>query len=211
MLLLPDVQQATSGGTRERFRDQIRKIGGALAYYHDKHGRLPPAVLKDPDGTPIHSWRALILPQLAPYLTIPKRRIDYLFEEPWNSAQNESVATLNPDLYHREAQFDQKGTKSTTKLVAIIDESTLWGKEHFNPPPRLVKDEEKQILLIEIPNPDGLWNEPTDISLNDLFQLIENGVFAHQGTHALFNNGEVTWLSPDDITVQKMRILLTVK
>ncbi|QDT97778.1 hypothetical protein V144x_32600 [Gimesia aquarii] len=211
LLLIPEVQQATSGGTRDRFRDQIRKIGAAFAYYHAEHGCFPPAVFTDPDGASQHSWRALILPQLERSFTHKERRFDYLIDEPWNSAQNESVATQNPDLYHREIRSGQADSPSTTKLVAIIDDSTLWGKGHRNQLPRLVNDEEKQILLIEIPNPDGLWNEPTDISLNELFQLIENGVFAHQGTHALFNNGEVTWLSPDDITVQKMRILLTVK
>lgn len=211
MLLIPDVQQATSGNSTDRFRDQIRKIGAAFAYYHAEHGCFPPAVFTDPDGASQHSWRALILPQLERSFTHEERRFDYLIDEPWNSAQNESVATQNPDLYHREIRSGQADSPNTTKLVAIIDDSTLWGKGHRNQLPRLVNDEEKQILLIEIPNSGGLWNDPIDISLDDLFKLIENGTFENQGTHALYNNGEVTWLSPDDITVQNMRKLLTVK
>lgn len=215
VLLIPDVQQASSGGARERFRDQIRRIGAAFAHYHDEHACRPPAALTDSDGNPTHNWRALILPQMERYFESKDRRVYYLFEDPWNSKQNSAVAALNPDLYHREIRLGQESANITTKLVAIIDDSTLWGKDHLNPHPRFVKDEEKKILLIEIPNPGGLWNEPTDISLADLATLIQSSAFESRGTHALYNNGEVIWLSPEEIaspdflkriTVTKKRI-----
>ncbi|QDU11437.1 DUF1559 domain-containing protein [Gimesia aquarii] len=210
LLLIPDVQQAVNSGPRERFRNQMKAVGLALHQYQDAYGCLPPAALKGEEGTPMHSWRALLLPLLEPYFKTKSRPYGYQFDEPSDSETNQKIASQNPHFYRFIITRDDN-TKRTSKLVAIIDKSTYW-----NPAidcHRLVSGNkaEKRIILMEVPGLKSLWNEPTDFTLDELQTLIEENAFATYGSHVLFDNGEVTWLSPDDITVQKMHKLLNIE
>jgi hypothetical protein len=45
-------------------RSNLRQIYFACRAYSDDFGEFPPAVTLGPDGTPLHSWRALLLPYL---------------------------------------------------------------------------------------------------------------------------------------------------
>ena len=45
-------------------RDHLHAIGSANARYVKVHGHYPPAYVTDEHGTPMHSWRVLILPYL---------------------------------------------------------------------------------------------------------------------------------------------------
>ena len=39
----------------------MQRIGKALHAYHDEHGALPPACLRDAEGKPLHGWRTLLV------------------------------------------------------------------------------------------------------------------------------------------------------
>ena len=51
----------------------------AVANYHDFCGAFPPAVVRDEQGQPIHSWRVLLLP----YPDQMQLYEEYDFQEPW--------------------------------------------------------------------------------------------------------------------------------
>ena len=64
-LLWPIVSRDTrEAGRRSQTRNDLKMIGLALHNYHDAYGVFPPAVLKNDQGTVLHSWRTLILPYL---------------------------------------------------------------------------------------------------------------------------------------------------
>jgi hypothetical protein len=80
---------------QERSQDNLRQLAQAMLRYNDEHGRLPPAVVFDKEGQPLHSWRVLILPYLG------KKALYYQFrlDEPWDSAHNRRLLAAIPDVY----------------------------------------------------------------------------------------------------------------
>jgi len=89
-LLLPAVQKVRESAARS-----MCNLGGvsiALHNYQDVHGALPPAVLRAPDGRPLHSWRVLILPFLGPEENA--LYAEYNLKEGWDSKQNMLVAAV---------------------------------------------------------------------------------------------------------------------
>src|SRR2546421_760485 len=74
----------------------MRRIATALHGYADDHdGRLPPAVLYDQEGRPLHSWRVLILPYLGERALYDEFRLD----EPWDSPHNLALLPRMPNVY----------------------------------------------------------------------------------------------------------------
>ena len=57
---------AMERGTDRRMTDanNLKRLTVALLAYEKAHGRLPPAAVTAKDGTPLLSWRVLILPYL---------------------------------------------------------------------------------------------------------------------------------------------------
>jgi hypothetical protein len=67
----------------------------ALHNYHDKHGRLPPAVVYGEDGKPLHSWRVLLLPFIAQGELYREFKLD----EPWDSPHNLALLPRMPATF----------------------------------------------------------------------------------------------------------------
>src|SRR5947209_4748780 len=63
--------------------------------YHDTHGQLPPAVVYGADGTPLYSWRVLILP----YIEQQELYQQFHLDEPWDSPHNRALLPLMPRTY----------------------------------------------------------------------------------------------------------------
>lgn len=206
ILLLSETKDSYLAGRRDQIRYQMRVIGQGFQKYYHQHGCMPPVLISDSNGIPTHSWRALLLP----YVEFKKSKIDYHFAEPWNSNHNQEVAVQNQDLYSRILDSDQFNGIKNTKLVAVVDDSTIWSQFRTCPFQGDFNDGEKYVVLIEIPNPGGLWNEPADISLEDLIEMIKNSTFSQQGMHVLFSDGEVKWLAPKEITVLNLLNFLQV-
>ena len=94
-VLVPAILSAGRSALRSRCRQQLGRIGEALALYHDEYGRYPPAFVADDQGRPRHSWRVLILPQLG-YRGLYNR---YDFDSNWDSPANlELLSEMGADV-----------------------------------------------------------------------------------------------------------------
>ena len=94
--------------------NRLRAIGLAIIRYADEHGHYPPAYVADEHGTPMHSWRVLILPYLDRLAsdgrggandTYADVYSEYREDEPWNSPHNATLAdrvTAYQCAAHRE-------------------------------------------------------------------------------------------------------------
>ena len=49
---------------RNACRNNLKQLALAMHMYHEQHGSFPPAYVADENGTPMHSWRVLLLPYL---------------------------------------------------------------------------------------------------------------------------------------------------
>ena len=94
-LLLAPVQVATSGATRTKCRDNLKRIGLAMHMYHQTYGVFPPPCLTDENGMPIHSWRVLLLP----FLDEQELYDEYRFDEPWDGPSNSRLHSRMPEIF----------------------------------------------------------------------------------------------------------------
>src|SRR5437016_5495874 len=67
----------------------------AMHNYQGVHCRLPPAVVYGRDGTPLLSWRVLVLPYLGQQDLYEQFHLD----EPWDSPHNLQLLPKMPVLY----------------------------------------------------------------------------------------------------------------
>lgn len=75
----------------------LEKIGLAIHTYSDSTSRnwFPPAFLSADDGTPLLSWRVLILPYLGEQELYERFHLD----EPWDSPHNAGLVAEMPEVY----------------------------------------------------------------------------------------------------------------
>ncbi len=64
--------------------NNLKAIGIGLHNYYDVYHSFPPAITYDSNGTPLHSWRVLIIP----YLMQNGLYEEYHLDEPWNGSAN---------------------------------------------------------------------------------------------------------------------------
>jgi hypothetical protein len=79
----------------DRITCNLSQLGHTLRLYHDAHDGLPPAILYDTDGKPLHSWRVLILP----YMEEEKLFKEFRLHEPWDSPYNIKLLPRMPRTY----------------------------------------------------------------------------------------------------------------
>jgi hypothetical protein len=77
--------------------DDLGRIAAALASFHDAYGALPPAYVIDASGTPLYSWRVLILPFLGEQALFDR----FDLSKAWNDPANQPLLAAMPDAYRR--------------------------------------------------------------------------------------------------------------
>lgn len=80
-----------------RTRGRMSQLGLALQAYREKNGSLPPAYIADEKGTPMHSWRVLLLP----YFEEDDFYRQYNFKVLWNHPDNVELAARYPQIAMR--------------------------------------------------------------------------------------------------------------
>lgn len=208
-LLLPEDQVVDNSSNRERFRNQLRLVGLACHEYQSEYGCLPPVVISDERGRPIHSWRAILLPWLESQGRTEPPAFVYSFNDPWFSPGNRQAALDNPDLYTMLVTTDGREVVQKSKLAAVIGAQTYWSPSgECRRLPLEANQDERHILLLEIPNLYGAWSQPNDVTLDEVLTLSKNQQFEPDGAHALYDDGSVTWFAPEALTEANLRRLL---
>lgn len=143
----------------------------ALANYHDDHGCFPPAYFADPDGKPMHSWRALILPYFGDEGIAAYQQYD--FSQPWNSPKNQLLANHAVSRHFRCPSMESVAVRKA-HYFAIIGKSTLWPE---NLSATLEESElhvSETVQLLENTELDVQWLEPKDLTLPQVIESYGN-------------------------------------
>ena len=77
--------------------------------YHDTHGTLPPAAVRDRNGRPLLSWRVLILPYLEQQALFDEFKLD----EPWDSPHNVHLLKKMPLIFRPYRDYPMPDPYST--------------------------------------------------------------------------------------------------
>ena len=179
----------------------------AVANYHDLYGSLPPAYVPGPDGTPWHSWRVLILPQLEQSAVYNA----YRFDEPWNGPNNVKLADKVGSIYLR-AGLDPK-TRRTTSFVAVVGAETAWPGAKPLKMSEIGDGTGETLLAVEVPDGDIPWMAPVDLLFDRMSFKINDG--SGRGLGSRLGGSRVTTVSDtvknlrDDLSPALLRALLT--
>ncbi|EAQ77574.1 hypothetical protein DSM3645_08241 [Blastopirellula marina DSM 3645] len=188
-LLLPAVQQARAAARRMSSTNNMKQIGLALHNYADTYGSFPPAYLADEDGTPMHSWRVLILPFLEQQMLYSQ----YDFDEPWDGPNNRLLMSQMPETYN-DPTVTSPG-EGATSYQALSDANTILS-EATNTRIMDITDGTSNTAMV-VANTGAMvpWLRPVDTNVDAFVQGIpfENGPVG--GTQILMADGSVHFIS----------------
>lgn len=211
-LLLPAVQAAREAARRSTCRNNLKELGLALHLYHETHGSLPPPYLADADGTPMHSWRVLLLP----YLDGADLYARYDFNEPWDGPNNRQLAADMPKVFQCPSVTGSSGAE-TTNYVAVVGPGFLFEADKANRFVDILDGTSNTIALVESSGPLGAgvhWMSPEDLSADSVNSMI-NGqpgpaiASEHaQGVNLLMADGSVHFVN-ENLPTDVLRGMLT--
>jgi hypothetical protein len=179
----------------------------AVANYHSANGCYPPAYIAGADGTPMHSWRVLILP----WLEQPQFFNAYNFAEPWNGPNNRTLASKIGSIYLRSGlESDQA---ETTSFVAVVGPQTAWPGSKPITRAGLGDGPDQTLLVVEVPDGQFRWMEPRDLEFDTMSFRINDGSGRGLGSRlggarVVSADGSVRTL-PDDFDPGTLRAMLT--
>jgi len=165
------VRRAQREARRSNAYGRLCQMRLALQNYEQQYGALPPVCLRDNEGKPIHSWRALILP----YLDFESiKRLD--LSQSWNSDYNRKVIDSIPvgewTWFARDRPLDQSPAR--THILALLGPSSIWDVTTGLPKGR-THERANTILLISVPESSIEPLQPSDITEDELCKMVEDG------------------------------------
>ena len=146
---------------QSRALQDVRGIVENLSLYNDINKRLPPAIIRSPDGKPLCSWRFAN----AAFLLCDQVQYGYYGEvlphidRPWNSAENHRYLSGPYRDYGGSplSYIDQSRPGNKARFVAVLGPGTAFeeGKPcTYDQLPR------NMILVVETRGADVHWMEP---------------------------------------------------
>jgi prepilin-type processing-associated H-X9-DG protein len=152
----------------------MKMIALALRNYHDEYGSFPPPYTVDEQGTPLHSWRTLILPQLgqqAIYLQIDQN-------QPWDSAANARLRTTSIPAF--QCPSDPTGTCA---YVGIVGPGAFFDPTQTVSMRDISDGASNTIALVESKGIAKHWMEPVDLNLTTMTLSINGAQPAASSFH----------------------------
>jgi hypothetical protein len=146
--------------TADRIHCNLGGVRHAMYGYQGSHGGLPPAILYGKDGTPLHSWRVLLLPFIEEEALFNEFRLD----EPWDSPHNRALLPRMPRSYAAPGSKASRIPPYHTALHVFVGKGTAF--EERSGPMGTVGSEQgtvgsfKPAIGLKIPDdfPDGTEN-----------------------------------------------------
>ena len=202
-LMLPAVQAAREAARRMQCTNNIKQIALALHNYHDVYGSFPPAYTVDEAGERLHSWRTLILPFIDQTSLYDQIALD----EPWDSPANSLLATTAVETYRCPSSDE-----AFCSYVVLTGAHTIFPGEQPIGVRDVADGTSNTLLVVEVAGRMSSWMEPTDLSVDDMSELMiaETGdssggaisSFHPGGVNAAMADGSIRWLSntsPSDL------------
>ena len=195
LLLLPAVQAAREAARRNNCSNSIRQIELALLNYESATGRFPPAYTVDENGTPLQSWRVLILPYMEENAIYEQINLD----EPWDSPDNLAITeSYIPMVYQCPSAA---GTGTNTNYLGVAGPNGFFNGPNARKISDIKDGTSRTISVVETDRTDVHWSQPVDW---DPSQKLSGN--HPQGTLVGFVDGHVQFMvdSIDPVTVQGM-------
>lgn len=175
-VLLPARRTARGSAHRVQCSSNLKQIALAIEIYYDVYQAFPPASTVAADGTPLHSWRTLILPYLEQGHVY--KLID--LEKPWNDPANAAAFNTNLDIYRCPAGKTGNLPKGHTAYLAIVTPDSLFRARESHRRSEVQDGSSNTWMLIEAPLDQSVhWMTPTDADEALVLGIGERSKLAH--------------------------------
>jgi hypothetical protein len=156
-MLFTETRRSRETADRMAAADRLKRLSIAVLEYYEKHGRLPPAAMRD-GGKALLSWRVAVLPFLG-YQSLYDR---FKLDEPWDSPHNHALLAEMPDEYAAPHRPDVPPHQ--TVFQVFVGPGTLF--DPASPPPLPPVDfpggPRELLMIVEAAQP-VLWTSPEDL------------------------------------------------
>jgi hypothetical protein len=161
--------------------------------YSDVHGQLPPAAVCGKDGTPLLSWRVLLLP----FVEQGKLYDQFKLDEPWDSPHNIKLLEQMPSAYAPPA--GKKGRVPpfhTVCHVFVGPHAAFEGRSGLR-----IKDDFPDgccntLLIVEAGKPVP-WTKPEDLVYDPDGPLPDLSCLFSDGFRARMADASGRWIKRD--------------
>ena len=164
ILAAPSVSRANHAAKRTMCVNNQRQIMLAMLNYESANRHFPAASETAEDGTPMHSWRVLILP----FLDQQALYDQYDLSQPWDSPANLKLVDQMPDVYR--CPFSAETSRTNFKLV--VGPGSLFDAEEQTF--AAIKDGSSNTIAIveDAVNPVE-WTRPSDVTIEQATKLLK--------------------------------------
>lgn len=205
-LLIPAVGAAREAARRMECQNNLKQISLAMLNYHDTFKTFPPAYIPAEDGTPMHSWRVLILP----FIEESYLHDQYDFNESWDSPANFGLSSYQPAIYTCPSD-----PNSLCSYFVIDVPNGLFDGSKGSPIHSIIDGTSNTIMIVEVAGSNVHWMEPSDLGPAALAAPINSNMNGSvissnhaRGAAVAFADGSVHFL-PEDTTLQVLNLLTT--
>lgn len=173
-LFLPAMRSAPEAARRVQCVNNLKQIALALHNYQEMYGTLPPAYVAADDGTPLHSWRVLILP----FLERNDIYDQYRFDEPWDGPNNRKLAERMPNCYRcpsdaKRSWIDSTDNIGITQYVVLTGDQTPFPGSHATKIEEIGDGTSNTILVVEVDRENAVpWTAPRDIAPASFIRIL---------------------------------------
>jgi len=175
--LLPAVMSSHLPAQRSICQNNLKQIAVAMQLYHEEHGTFPPAYVADADGTPMYSWRVLLLP----YLEQNALHQQFDLTQPWDSPRNMMLTNTVMSLYSCPSSPQQSGLE--TNYVMIVGSETLSDGASATDAMKISDGTSQTIQIVEVAASGIHWAEPRDLGADEITFAINDGSSPGIGSH----------------------------
>ncbi len=208
-LLWPTLQGLKARRDRVVSFNHLQRIAEALNAYAVQYGSYPPPMVSDARGTPLYSWRVLILEQLGESYLAEQFRYDLA----WDAPENSSVLSQCPSVFMCPTLNGEPATWSANYAL-ITGANTLFPSDGPLSFSQITDGRERTLLVVEVDTAGGEWSQPWDIDIDKLnSQIGFGGINAIGGIHPggaaiAFADGTPGWL-PETLSPALLRSLIS--
>ena len=174
-----------------------------MHHYHEVHHRLPPAVVYGQDGSPLLSWRVLILP----YVEEQQLFEEFKLDEAWDSPHNIRLLSRVPEVYKPPARKARNMPPHHTVIHVFVGKGTAFEEDRSIRLNDFPDGTSGTILIVE-GGPPVPWTKPEEIPfapempLPNLFNLFGDTL------RIAFVDGSVRRFGPE-ISEETLRAAIT--
>jgi hypothetical protein len=181
----------------------------ALHNYDSAYGTLPPAYIADANGTPMHSWRVLILP----FIEQSALYNQYDFSEPWNGPNNIKLLNRMPNNLTCPSRFSNP--TNLTSYVAVTGPGTVFPGAGSVKLADVTDGLSNTLMVVEVANWNVPWTAPLDLDIRTMSLRINDpkrpGISSKHpgGANAGCADGRTRW-ARESILPGNLRALFTI-